>query len=143
MVKKHLNDHIMYYNFSFLIEKIFWNLPNLSHNLTYFSLFNSFLLLSAFAVFLKSLNNYFFRWLVTSLFSVNKLYYVVFLSFFCIKLFPTFFMIQAFQGPGFLVSGSRVWVQVLKVTKECDILPEIFPSKKLNRRKQVFFTHVE
>ena len=53
---------------------------------------------------------------LTSLFSANKLYYVVFLSFFYIQLFPTFsivqvfsgsrfFRVQVFQGPGFL--GSR------------------------------------
>ena len=51
----------------------------------------------------------------------NKLYYVVFL-FYCIQLFPTFFMSQVFQGPGFQNTGfsgsgsrSRVWVQVLEV----------------------------
>ena len=43
--------------------------------------------------------------LLTSLCSVNKLYYVVFLSFFCIHLFPTFFTVQVFQVPGFL--GSK------------------------------------
>ena len=34
-VKKHLNEHIMYYNFSFLIEKSFRNLTGLLHSLTH------------------------------------------------------------------------------------------------------------
>ena len=63
LVKKHLNEHIIYYSFSFLIEKIFRNLLSLLHNLTYLSILNSFLFLSTFSVFLKSLNNHFFRWL--------------------------------------------------------------------------------
>ena len=39
--------------------------------------------------------------LLTSLFSANKVYYVVFLSFFCIQLFPTFFTVQVFLGSRF------------------------------------------
>ena len=35
LVKKNLNEHIMYYNFSFLIEKSFRNLSSLLHNLIY------------------------------------------------------------------------------------------------------------
>ena len=64
LVKKHLNEHIIYYSFLFRIEKIFRNLSSLLHNLTYLSILNSFLFLSAFSIFLKSLNNHFFRWLV-------------------------------------------------------------------------------
>ena len=105
LIKKHLNEHITYNNFSFLTDQSFWNLSSLLHNLTYLSLLNSFLFLSTFSVFLENLNNYFPNGLLTSLFSVNKLYYVVFLSFFCIQLFPTFFRVLVFQGPGFL--GSR------------------------------------
>ena len=46
------------------------------------------------------------------IFSVNKLYHVVFQSFFCIELFSTFFTVQVFQvlgclRPGF--SGSRLF----------------------------------
>ena len=52
---------IMYYNCSFLIQKSFIKLSSLLHNLTYLSLFNSFLFLNTFSVFLKILNNYFFR----------------------------------------------------------------------------------
>ena len=65
LVKKHLNKHIIYYNFSFLIEKSFWNLSSSLHNLASLILLNSFslLLLSTFPLFLKSLDNYFFRWL--------------------------------------------------------------------------------
>ena len=44
--------------------------------------------------------------LLTSLFSANKVYYVVFLSFFCIQLFPTFLTVQVFLGSRF----SRVQV---------------------------------
>ena len=73
--------------------------------------------------------------LLASVFSANKLYYMVLPSFFCIQLFPTFFhspgffrvqvfqspgfsgfrffRVQVFQGPDFL--GSRFfWVQVFK-----------------------------
>ena len=39
--------------------------------------------------------------LLTSLFSANKVYYVVFLSFFCIQLFPTFLTVQVFLGSRF------------------------------------------
>ena len=39
--------------------------------------------------------------LLTSLFSANKVYYVVFLSFFCIQLFPTFLIVQVFLGSRF------------------------------------------
>ena len=118
LIKKHLNEHIIYNNFSFLIEKSFRNLSSLLHNLTYLSLLNSFLLLSTFSVFLECLNSYFPNYLLTSLFSVNKLYYVVFQSFFCIQLFPTFFRAQDFQGPGFSGYGFRVRVQVLEVAKD-------------------------
>ena len=43
------------------------------------------------------------------------MYYVVFLSFFCIQLFATFFIVQVFLGPGSSGSATRVWVQVLEV----------------------------
>ena len=56
-----LNEHIIYYNFSVLFEKSFWNLSSFCQ--IYLSLLNLFwLFLSTFFVFLKSLNNYFFRW---------------------------------------------------------------------------------
>ena len=32
---RHLNEDIIYYNFSFFIEKSYWNLSNLLHNLVY------------------------------------------------------------------------------------------------------------
>ena len=35
LVKKQLNEHIMYWNFSFLIEKSSLDLPSLLHNLIY------------------------------------------------------------------------------------------------------------
>ena len=65
LVNEHLNVRSIYYIVSCLIEKSFWNLPSLLHNLTYLSLLNSFLLLvlSTFPLFLKGLNNYIFRWL--------------------------------------------------------------------------------
>ena len=111
-LKKHLNVRSVYYNVSFLSEKSFWNLSSLLHNLTYLSPLNSFLLLvlSTFHVFLKNFNNYFFRWLVyksllEEFYYDNKIYYMVFQSFFCIQLF---FMSRVFQGSGFSGSGSRV-----------------------------------
>ena len=42
--------------------------------------------------------------------------FVVFQSFFCIQLFPKFFMVQVFQSPGFSGSESNLKVQVLEVT---------------------------
>ena len=72
LVKNHLNEHKIYCNFRFLIEKILKNLSRLLRNLrnlssllcnlTYLSLLNSFVFLSRFSVSLKSLDNYFFRW---------------------------------------------------------------------------------
>ena len=35
LIEKDLNEPIIYYNFSFLIEKSFWNLSSLLHNLTH------------------------------------------------------------------------------------------------------------
>ena len=121
LVKKHLNVHSICYNVSFLIEKNFWNLTSLLHNLIYLLLLNSFLLLvlSTFTVFLKSLNYNFFSdgWL-TSLFLQNFSVIINFNMysynlFFCIQRFLTLFMSQVFQGPGFSGSGSRVKVQGL------------------------------
>ena len=59
LVKKHLNQHIMYYNFHFLLKK-FQKLIRFI-TLSYLPLLNSFLFLSRFFGSLKSLNNYFFR----------------------------------------------------------------------------------
>ena len=124
--KKHLNVRSVYYNVSFLSEKSFWNLSNLLHNFTSLSLLSSFLLLvlsTLFHVFLKSRNNYFFRWfahesLLEEFYCYNKLNYVVFQSFFASSSFPCFssarlFRVQVFLDPG-LGSTSRVWVQVLE-----------------------------
>ena len=61
LVKNHLNEHKIYCNFLFLIEKSLRNLSSLLHSLTYLSPLNSFLFLCRFAVSLKSLDNYFFR----------------------------------------------------------------------------------
>ena len=58
LIEKHLNEPIIYYKFSSLIEKCFWNLASLLHNLTY--LLNLFLFRSTSSVFL---NDYFLRWL--------------------------------------------------------------------------------
>ena len=83
-----------------------------------------FILRHIFSLHKKASTTIFSDGLFTSLFSANKLYYVVFLSFFWIQLFPTFFIVQVFsgsrffrvqvfQGPGFSGSGSRVLVQGL------------------------------
>ena len=100
-----------------------------------------FILRHIFSLHKKASTTIFSDDLFTSLFSANKLYYVVFLSFFCIQLFPTFFIVQVFsgsrffrvqvfQGPGFSGSRffmvqvfqgpdpgswSRAWIQVLEV----------------------------
>ena len=66
------------------------------------SLLNSCLFLSTFTVFLKSLNELFLQmaWLKVSI-SVIKLKIKLcdVPIFFCIQLFPTFLMVQVFQGP--------------------------------------------
>ena len=82
LIEKHLNEPIIYYNFSFLIEKRFSN-------------FSSLLWLA-------------YKSLLSRFFSVNKLYYVILQFFFCIQLFPRsrFFWVQFFQGR-FPWSGSR------------------------------------
>ena len=101
LVKKHLNEHIMYYNFSFLIEKSFGNLSSLLHN--QFIAFEFILFLSRFSVSLKSLNNYFFRRFayksLLNRFSV-LINYVMRSS----NLFLHPAVSHVFQGPGFLRS---------------------------------------
>ena len=92
LFKKHLNENIMYYN--------------LLHSLTSLSFLHSFLFLSTFSVFQKSLNNHFFRRLAwKSLLSR-------FSGFFGSKLF----IVQVFLGPGFSRYGSMVRNQVLEIT---------------------------
>ena len=59
LVKKHLNEHIIYYNFLFLNEKSFRNLLSLLHDLIY--RFELIFILRRFSVYLKSLNNFFSR----------------------------------------------------------------------------------
>ena len=44
----------------------------------------------------------------------SNLYFYFFIYLFCIQLFPTFFRVHAFLGPG-LGSRSRVWIHVLEV----------------------------
>ena len=94
LVKKYQNEHIICYTFLFLIENNFWKMTSLSHNLSYLSLLNSFLLLSTFSVFMKNLNNFFSGGLLLSFFLAD------FQSFFCIQSF-----FHVLHGPGFL--GSR------------------------------------
>ena len=114
--KKHLNKRSMFY---FLLQKVFKLIKFITQSYLFIA-FELFLLLvlSAFPVFLKSLNNYFFRWLaykplLWEFSCYNKLYSVIFQSFFGIHLFPTFFISQVFQGPGFSGPESRVQVQDL------------------------------
>ena len=141
LVKNHLIEHKIYYNFWFLIENSLRNFSSLLRNLTYLSLLNSFLFLSRFSVSLKSLDNYFFRWFayksLLSRFSV-LINYNMWSSnhfstssrfprftgsrFFRVQVFQgpgfsrsRFSWVQVFHGPGFSGSGSRVWVQVLEV----------------------------
>ena len=85
---------------------------SLLHTLTYLFLFNSFLLLSKFSVFLKSFKNSFFRWLacksLLSTFSMLVSGIMWSSNFF---LHPAVF--NVFHGPGF--SGSRFFrVQVFQ-----------------------------
>ena len=109
---RHLNEHIIYYSLSFLIEQSFWNLSSLLHNCM--SLLNSFLLLvlSTFSVFLKSLSDYFFSWLAYKSL-LNR--FSVLINYIVLCGLPIFFLhpavSHAFHGPGF--SGSSFFtVQV-------------------------------
>ena len=118
LVKKHLNEHIIYDNFSFLNEKKFWNMPIcLLHNLIY-CFWTIFIFKHIFCLPKKPQYRFFSDDWFANLFSANKLYDVVFLSSFCIQLFHTFIMVQVFQGPGF--SESRFFrVQVFLVQVQC------------------------
>ena len=114
--------------FHFLL-KSFWKLSSLLRSLSYLSLLSLFLLLvlSTFPVFLKSLNNYFFRWLAYKSLLAEFYCYIISCNMWSSNLFvciqhvfgfprfwiPTFFMSQVFQGPGFSGSESRVQVQGL------------------------------
>ena len=119
-VKKHLNEHIMYYNLSILIEKRFRNLSsfcgyNSLITQSCLSLLNSYLFLNRFSVSLKSLSNYFFgRFAYKSLLNrFSVLINYIMWSFnhlstsTCFPRFSgsSFFRVQVFQTPGF--SGSR------------------------------------
>ena len=100
LIEKHLNQPIIYYNLSFLIEKGFWNLSSLLHHLT--NVLNFFLFISTFSVFL---NENFFRWLAyKSLLSTLSLLtnYIMwsYNIFFCIQLFHMLFMLLVFHGRG-------------------------------------------
>ena len=109
-VKKHLNQHIIYHNYSFLIEKSFWNLSNLLHNLTYLLLLNSFLFLGTFSVFLKTPQQLFFQMagLQVSSVLINCTMWSSYLflhpAFSHVFHSPGFLRVQVFQGPGFSVS---------------------------------------
>ena len=125
LVKNHLNEHKIYCNFWFLIEKSFRNLSSLLRNLTYLSLLNSFLFLSRFSVSLKSLDNYFFRWFAYKSF-LSRYSVLINYNMWSSNHFSTssrfprfsgsrFFRVQVFQCPGFSGSWSRVRVQILGV----------------------------
>ena len=122
-----LNEHKIYCNFWFLIEKILRNLSRLLRNLrnlssllcnlTYLSLLNSFVFLSKFSVSLKSLDNYFFRWFAYK--SLFRSFLVLINYNMCSSNhFSTSSRFPRFSGIRF--SGSRlfrVWVQVLEVAE--------------------------
>ena len=103
-------------------------LGSLFHNFIYLSLLNSFLLLSRFSVFLKSLSNYFCRWLACKSLLCRFLVlinYTMWSSFHFLYSSIThvfhgpgfarsrFFRVQFFQGLDFSGSGSRVQVHAL------------------------------
>ena len=112
LLKKHLNEHAIYYSFSFLIEKV-----SETYQLYYrilFMLLNSFLFLSRFSVSLKNLNHFFRRFAHKSF--LNRLPVLIshimwssnhFSISRCFSRFSgsRFFQVQVFQGLG--SSGSR------------------------------------
>ena len=93
------------------------------------------LFLGTFSVFL---NEYFFRWLAQKssqqIFSVNKLYYAILQSLFCIQLFPRFFKIEVFQQLGFSGSESRVYVHVLEVGQRYGVYFLMWRKKKCENK---------
>ena len=112
LVKKHPNEHIIYCNFSFLIENSFWNLSSLLHKLAYLLLLNSFLFLNTFFVFLKSLNHYLFRWLAYRS-PLSRFPVLINHTMWTSNLFSSSSCLPPFHGPGF--SGFRFFrVQFLK-----------------------------
>ena len=122
LVKKHLNEHIIYCNFSFLIGKSFRDFIKFITQL-YSLLLNSFLFLSRFSVSLKSLNNYFFRRFayksLLNRFSGLRNYIMWSSSHFSTSICSLrfsgsrFFRVQVFHGPGF--SGPRFFrVQIFQ-----------------------------
>ena len=111
LIRKHtrnLNEHIIYYNFSFLIEQIFWNLSTLLQNLAYCFWIHFTVVLSTFSILPKSLSDYFFS-LVCLQVSSEQIFSVL-----CgvpvIFLHPAvshiFHMVQVFLGPA---PGSRFY----------------------------------
>ena len=100
-VKKHLNQHIIYYNFSFLIQKFLKLVKFITQSYLFTAFEFIFILRHIFRLPKKASTTIFSDGWLTSLFSANKLYYVVFLSFFCIQLFPSSFIVQVFSGSRF------------------------------------------
>ena len=102
-------------------------LGSLFLNFTCLSLLNSFLLLSRFSVFLKSLSNYFCRWLAFKSFLSRFLVLINYTKWSFLFVYSAithvfhgpgfarsrFCRVQFFQGPDFSESGSRVQVQAL------------------------------
>ena len=75
-------------------------------------------------------------WLQVSI-SIKKLNYVVF-RFFCIQLFPTFFMVQVFQGPITLKHVKIKLSHNINDTKEKrnrDIRP-FLPAKEIDNAQK-------
>ena len=102
---------------------MFLKLIKLLQNLTYLLFLSLFLLLSTFSAFLKSLSNYYFRWLAYKSFlsRFSVLINVVFQVFQSPGFAGSrFCKVQVLQGPGFSGSSSRsssrVWVQLFEVT---------------------------
>ena len=85
--------------FHFLLRKVFQTCQVYYTILNLFIAFEFMFILKRIFSLPKHLNKLFLQmaWLQVSI-SVKKLNYVV-LQFFCIQLFPTFFMVQVFQGP--------------------------------------------
>ena len=71
------------------------------------------------------------------IFSINKLYYVILQSFFCVR----FFWVQFFQGPGFPGSEFRVWAQVLEVAQIQCVHFLTVKKKKYENKTKVYKFH--
>ena len=110
----HLIDHIIFYNFYLLVRKVYQLIKFITQSYVFIAFEFIFIHIYCLSKKPQKAPDGLLQVSSQQIFSVNKLYYVVFQSFYCIQLFHIFLDVQVFQDPGF--SGSRffwAWVQGL------------------------------